>query len=84
MALTIKTDNQANWYITNRSGGNTTGTVYTALVSDLVVGDYLPGPRFTIASVGAVTGSNKAFTVTRLGQTMPISWPTASTVQIIR
>lgn len=84
MALSQVTGSLANWWLTYRYGSKPAGTVYNCLVSDLAVGDYLVGTRATITVVGAVSGSNKSFTLDRLGKTMTVSWPTASAIQIIR
>lgn len=74
----------ANWYLAYRNGGLPSGTVYNCLVSDLTVGDYLPGPRLKVVSIGAVAGGNSTFTVSRVGFTFTVTMPTASSVQIIR
>lgn len=85
MALSAAlTDTYATWLIAQRNGGKASGTVYDCLVSDLVVGDYLVGPRCFVATVGATTSGVRAMTFTRLGFTFAANYVAASTVRIIR
>jgi hypothetical protein len=84
MALTQVTGALANWLLIQRNGGFGAGTVYTCLVSDLAVGDYMPGMRAFVASTGTTTSGNRTLTLTRLGFTWTQTLVAAHTIQIIR
>ena len=60
-------------------------TLRSGLVTDLIQGDFLIGLGAIIISVGAVTGTNKAFTVRRTdGIEFSVSMPTTATVWFTR
>jgi hypothetical protein len=85
MALSAAiTDAYATWLKAQRPGGKPTGTVYDCLVSDLAVGDYLVGPRATVLTIAAVSGSTRSMTLTRLGYTWTQVYVAASALRIIR
>ena len=84
MALVLKSDNQATWWLQYRSYTSGGGLVYNGLVSDLAANDYLPGSRAKVAATGATTSGNRALTLERNGVQFAVSWPTGATVQLIR
>ncbi len=87
MALTALPAPQQDWLNNNRPGHvNAPGSWYTALVSDLQVGDYLHGPRAKVTATGATTSGNRALTLERVASGLPmsVSWAAASTVWIRR
>lgn len=84
MALTQVTGNRATYWLNARPGVSGGTTVYTALVSDLVVDDFVCGMRATITSVGGTSSGNRTLTFNRLGHTWTQTLPAASTVMIIR
>lgn len=85
MAFAALNNAQTTWFKTNRHGGLPSGNAGTALVSDLLVNDYLVGMRATVTATGTTTSGVRTLTVNRFGQgTMTIQWVAASTVIIIR
>lgn len=61
------------------------GTANSALISDLVDGDFLLGPRAYVVGTPTVSGTNRVITLKR--RDMPnytVTWNAADTVWIIR
>jgi hypothetical protein len=89
MALAALPQATQNWLNANRPGPTVEpGSWFTALVSDLQVGDYLHGPRCKVTGVGATSGTPavRSLTLERIatGVSMTVSWPAASTVWVRR
>jgi hypothetical protein len=86
MALSQIVGAAATWWTANRSSQKPGGTLYNALVTDLAVGDFLVGPRCTIATIAASTGTpaTRTATVTRLGFTWTMVLTSADTLTILR
>ena len=85
MAFTAITGTYASWWIANRPGDNAAGTFGTALVSDLLVGDYVTGARATVVSLGSTVSGIRTMTMSRPGYlNFTVGWRTADTVHIIR
>jgi hypothetical protein len=57
---------------------------YTALVSDLVVDDFLWGPRARVAATGATVSGLRTLTLERLGVQWTVSWAAAQAEVISR
>ena len=84
MALAQITGARATYWQSLRPGPQGTGTMYTALVSDLAAGDFICGTRATVVSTGATTSGNRTLTLTRLGITWTQTLVAASALTIIR
>lgn len=84
MAFTNLTNAQTTWFLTNRHAGLSDGTPGTALVSDLLVGDYVIGARAKIASLGTTTSGVRTLTLDRVGTQFTVGWVAASSAIIIR
>lgn len=85
MAFTAVTGAYASWWVANRPGDLPNGTFGTALVSDLLVGDYVTGARCTVVSLGTTTSGVRTMTMSRPGHpNFTVGWRTADTVHIIR
>lgn len=74
------------WLATRQPVGAAAKTqLGTALVSDLVVGDFLPGVRATVTATGATTSGNRAVTLQRRGElSFSVSWPATASVWVAR
>lgn len=60
-------------------------TLGSALVSDLVVDDFLPGVRAVVTATGATTSGNRSLTLEgHDALTYTVSWPAAATVWVAR
>jgi hypothetical protein len=84
MAFATLTNAWTSWILSNRSGLKPSGTIGTALVSDLLVGDYEFGSRALVSALGTTTAGVRTLTMSRLGQTFIVNWTATSTVLIIR
>jgi hypothetical protein len=85
MAFAAVTGAYATWWAANRNGGVGAGTFGTALVSDLLVDDYVIGARSTVVSLGTTTSGVRTLTLSRPGYSnYTVGWRTADTVHIIR
>ena len=85
MAFTAVTGTWASWWLANRNGGLPSGTFGSALVSDLLAGDYVVGSRTTVVSTGTTTSGVRTLTLSRPGApNFTVGWRTADTVHIIR
>jgi hypothetical protein len=85
MAFASITGAYANWWTSNRNGGVQAGTFGTALVSDLLVNDYVVGVRSKVVSLGTTTSGVLTLTLSRPGYpNYTVSWRTTDTVHIIR
>lgn len=85
MAFTTVTGAYANWWLANRNGGLPGGTFGSALVSDLLVGDYVVGARSKVVSLGSTVSGVLTLTLSRVGYpNYTVGWRTADTVHIIR
>jgi hypothetical protein len=67
MSLSTVTGNRATYWLSTRPGPVANGTPYLALVSDLVDGDFLCGPRATVVTAGSTTSGE----ATSQGAVMP-------------
>lgn len=84
MALTRLATAVEQWWLTWRPGPTDGAALgYTALVSDLAVGDFLVGPRMTVTALGT-SGTTRSITATRLDITYTFTLVSASTVIILR
>lgn len=73
------------WYLANRPGGKPSGAPGTALISDLIAGDYCVGSRSTVVSTGATTSGVRTLTMSKPGfANYDVNWVAASSVVIIR
>ena len=84
MALTAVTGSRATHWLATRPGPAGTGTVYTALVSDLANNDFVCGMRAVVTNAGTTTSGNRTLIFSRLGYSWTQTLPAASTVMIIR
>jgi hypothetical protein len=84
MSLSTVTGAQATYWLLTRPGPAANGTPYLALVSDLVDGDFLCGPRATVVTAGSTTSGNRTLTLSRVGFQWTTTMPAASQVMIIR
>ena len=85
MAFSTLNNTWTSWYLANRPGDKPTGSPGTALVSDLVAGDYVVGSRASVVSTGTTTSGNRTLTMSRVGYpNFTVVWVAASTVLIIR
>lgn len=86
MAFSGLNNAQTAWYLANRPGGKPSGSSGTALVSDLVAGDYITGARCIVVSTGSTTSGVRTLTVSKPGISVDytVNWVAASTVLIIR
>jgi hypothetical protein len=84
MSISAVTGAQATYWLSTRPGPVENGTPYLALVSDLVDGDYLCGPRTTVVTAGSTTSGNRTLTLSRVGFQWTTTMPAASQVMIIR
>lgn len=85
MAFSTVTGAYANWWTANRPGDASGGTFGTALVSDLLVGDYVTGARATVIALGTTTSGVRTMTMSRPGYpNFTVGWRTADTVHVIR
>lgn len=85
MAFTAVTGAWATWWVANRNGGVPTGTFGSALVSDLLVGDYVVGARSKVEVLGTTTSGVRTLTLSRPGYpNYVVGWRAADTVHIIR
>ena len=85
MAFSTVTGTYASWWIANRPGDAASGTFGTALVSDLIVNDYVTGARCTVVSLGSTVSGVRTMTMSRPGYpNFTVGWRTADTVHIIR
>lgn len=83
MALVQITGSRAAYWESFRPGP-TGGTMYTALVSDLAVGDFICGSRAVVVSTGTTTGGNRTLTLSRVGHTWTQTMVAASSLAVIR
>lgn len=86
MAWTALTQSiQDLWLATRQPVGGSTSTLGTALVSDLVVGDFLPGARATVTATGSTVSGNRSLTLQRRGElTFTVSWPATASMWVAR
>jgi hypothetical protein len=85
MALSRLSGSIETWLLASRPGTAAPGALhYTALVSDLATGDYLPGPDVKIVSTGATTAGVRALTVENAGVQFTVNWVAASAVSVLR
>ena len=84
MAFATLNNAQTAWWLANRPGHLPNGTPGTALVSDLLVDDYLAGARMRVVSTGSTVSGVRTLTVERAGLQATVNWVAASTVIILR
>lgn len=84
MALTQVTGSRATYWLSQRPGPGGGGLLYTALVSDLAVDDFVCGMRATVTATGATSSGNRTLTFDRLGHVWTQTLPATSTVMIVR
>jgi hypothetical protein len=84
MTFSTLNNSQTAWYQENRPGHAIAGSSGTALISDLIVNDYLVGTRARVVSTGTTTSGVRTLTLERLGIQFTVGWVATSSVIIIR
>jgi hypothetical protein len=88
MALAAVSTTIRDWWLAVRPGTGLVSApagIYTALVSDLAVGDYVLGIRAKVTATGATASGVRTFTVQKVNSgEFTVSWPAAQTVMIGR
>lgn len=82
MATDLSAAIQAAYLAWRKNPENPAAVPKTGLVSELLPGDYLRGPRAVIApgGFGALSGNNRTLTVTRLGKTYTLVYLNTDTI----
>lgn len=62
----------------------TKGTLYSGTVSELVTNDFVYGVRAVVTATPTVSGANHVVSLSRLGQTFTVTWPSAQTIYFER
>lgn len=85
MAFAALVNTYTAWMLANRAGSAPGGSPGTALVSDLIVGDWLVGARATVTALGTTTSGVRTLTLGKIsGASHSVQWVAASSVVIIR